>query len=178
MGPRVAISRRHLLDEGALLAAEPAKPAIDALAARRPGHAPAEQRMQVEMDQRRLVAPIFEGARFLRVIGGLFEEAPVIGADAREERHVMRPHQDVDRIDLEQVRALEDAAQVARLAAPVAPSPKPLCRQRNAPGLGEGERVRGHGANNTGTGLLDARSAPDRAGRRKAGGTCGWLSSP
>ena len=149
-----------LLDEGALLAAEPGKPAIGALAALRPLHAPAEERMQVEPDQRRLVAPILEGFPLLAVIGGLFEKAPVIGADAREERHVMGPHQHIDRIDLEQVRALQDTAQVALGRRCRSAFVKPLCRQRNAPGLGKGESgARCHGANNTGTGLPDARGA-------------------
>ena len=59
----------HFVDKGVLFAAELGQPAIDALASGGPGHAPAKQRMKIEMDQRRLVAPIFEGETFFWVIG-------------------------------------------------------------------------------------------------------------
>ncbi len=58
------------------------------------------------------MGPVFK-QRLLASPGRLFEERARIGAEPGEERQVVRPDEHVDRVDLEQARALQHLAEVA-----------------------------------------------------------------
>ncbi len=80
-------------------------------------HAPAEQRVEVEGEQRRFVRPIFE-QRARPAPGGAIEHRPRISTEPREERQVMRPGEHVDAVDLQQLRVPEHPAQVTHVHRP------------------------------------------------------------
>jgi hypothetical protein len=48
-------------------------------------HPPAQQRLQLDVDQARLVTPVLEQPP-RRVVGGFVERLAVVGAEAREAR--------------------------------------------------------------------------------------------
>ncbi len=73
------------VDEIRPLPPEPRDAAVDPLAARGPSHAPAQERVQVEMDQGGLVAPVLEGDAPAAVIG-----SPRPAATGRKRRGARR----------------------------------------------------------------------------------------
>jgi hypothetical protein len=92
--------------------------------------------MQVEWQKRRLMRPVLE-QRPLAAPGGLVQHILRIGPKTGEQRHVVRPHQHADGIDLKQPGALQQAAEMTALKrTPVQPwLSKTLRRQRYAPRL-------------------------------------------
>lgn len=78
------------------------------------GHAPAQQGMEFDRQQRSLVRPIFEHAAFgSPAPGRLVHRGAVIGAQPGKGREIMRTRQDVHAVDLVEREAIECAPQVA-----------------------------------------------------------------
>ena len=73
-------------------------------------HAPPEQREELDRQQRRLVAPVLEQ---LAVLDHAGEQVAPVRAEPREERQLLRAHDDVDRVDLDQPDPAEHPAHVA-----------------------------------------------------------------
>jgi hypothetical protein len=95
-------------------------------------HPPAHQRKERERKVRRGVSPVFEQLA-APAIGGAIEQPGVVRAEPREERQVVRADEDVDRIDLHDADAREDAAQVTHRDGARRPRVrKALRRQRDA----------------------------------------------
>ena len=105
-GERAALADllEHVLEEVRLLLRDAAHPAprlvVGAL------HPPPQQRLQLDVDQARLVAPVLEQPP-RRVVGGFVERLAVVGAEAREARQVVRAREHVDRVDLDERDAVE-----------------------------------------------------------------------
>ena len=117
-----------------VLGREPDEAAIDADAGGGAAHAPAHQRLHVERQQRRLMRPVFEqrppGAAGE---GALVERVAGIGADAAEHRQIVRAHQHVHRIDLQQPHARDHRRDPAPLRGTIgAAAAKALRGKRDA----------------------------------------------
>ena len=66
-----------------------------------------------------------------------------MGTESGEDRQLLRAHEHVDRVDLDQADAVEHAAQVPAVDAALRPGiGQPLRGEADAPGLGERERER------------------------------------
>ena len=123
---------------GALFAGEGAQRAPAGRAALGAGHPPAQQRVEVERQQRCLVRPIFEQPSLgLASPRGGVEQGAVVRPEAREGGQVMRPRQHVDTVDLVQGQALDGAAQVGLARDGRARRREALRRQRDATRGGE-----------------------------------------
>ena len=116
-GPLASISRRTSSMKCALLAAELRQPAIGALAALRPAPCASGTADGGRAGSATPRAPNTRRRPLLRVIGGIVEKAAVVGAEPREQRHVVGPHQHVDRIDLEQLRPRQGAGHMSTRSA-------------------------------------------------------------
>jgi hypothetical protein len=92
----------HALHQRRLIALRVRNAGPDPFRTRGGRHAPAEQPVMLDRDERGHVTPIFEQMAALAVIGTLIEQTLRIGAEPREQRQVMRAFQDVDGVDLEQ----------------------------------------------------------------------------
>jgi hypothetical protein len=104
-------------------------------------HAPAQQRLEGDRKQRRLVPPVLEQPPRRRVRGAV-EQRGVVRAEPTEQRQVVRALKDVHRVDLEQRDAVEHASQrpAVRRAVPRRVR-EALRRQRDAAGLRGGEAL-------------------------------------
>ena len=100
-------------------------------------HSPAQQWMHLEWHQRRHVSPILEQlARGRRSDPRRVENFRRVTTETRKQRQVMRSHQHVDRIDLQQPDLRDDAAQMPPVETRTWPRRRePLRRQRNPPRL-------------------------------------------
>jgi hypothetical protein len=67
----------------------------------------------MEPDEGGLVAPVLEQASPFPIVRRPVEEGAVVGAETREQRDVVRPHEHVDRVDLDEAESLENARRVA-----------------------------------------------------------------
>jgi hypothetical protein len=102
----------------------------------RPGHAPAQQGLVPDRQERGLMRPIFEQPARLFSPGGAVQLLARIGAEPGEERHVVRPHQHVDAVDLVECEPLRDSPNLPRPRRRRSPrAMKPLRRQCNPPRL-------------------------------------------
>ena len=105
----------HLFDVGLLLAVEFGQPGF-AGARCGAGHAPAQQGLRGERQQRRFVRPEFEqAASALAAPGEAIEVGAVVVSEPREERQIVRPCQHVHRIDLQQPQPIDGAFHVAEV---------------------------------------------------------------
>ena len=106
----------------------------DAFVVTRPSLPPAQQRLVLDRHQRRFVRPrLEEMALAARRPGELVEPRPVVGPEAAEQRQVVAAHENADRIDLQQVQAIDDGSQVAgRWAHVVAGGRSPAPPRRSA----------------------------------------------
>jgi len=97
----------HPLDDLGLLGRQPRR-----RAPRVPvRHPPAQHRVQGDGQQRRLVPPVLEQfAR--RAVGRPVEQPDGVRPEPAEQRHVVRPHENVDRIHLQQTDPADHPAQV------------------------------------------------------------------
>jgi hypothetical protein len=104
------------------------------------GHPPAEQRLQVDGDQRGLVAPELEQLAG-PAVGRPLEQRRRVRPQAAVERHEVGALQHVDRVHLDQVQAAQHPAQVPHVgAAPGRRIEEALGGQGDAPSLRDGER--------------------------------------
>ena len=103
------------------------------------------------------MAPVLEQAP-RRVVGGAVERLAVVRAEAGEAGQVVRPREHVDRVDLDQADAVEQAPD----RAPVVPPRlgEALRGQRGAPRLGGGKANARHRL--VSAGGPSARAAPAR----------------
>ncbi len=132
----------YLLDQFPALAAESRDGTVYALAARRPRHAPAQQRLQRDGEQRRLVPPILEQCALASAVGQRVQVLCLVAAEPREGRQRVRPRQHVDGIDLHHSQLLEYTTHIALAGLlPHARRTEPLRRQRNATGFGERQTI-------------------------------------
>lgn len=138
---------QHLADQWLLLPAETRQLLVDALAVGGLAHPPAQQWIVCQRQQRGFMAPVFEQlAVTANTPGRLVEQRHRIGTETGEQRQVVRTHQRIHRVDLQQTEAREHLAQVAPLhAAARPPTVEALRRQGQAAGFGEGKR-KTHGA--------------------------------
>ncbi len=85
------------------------------------------------------MTPIFE--RFTSPIGMIVEEFRQVRPHSREQRHVVRAHRHIDRVDLHQFHIPVEGAQVPDVDVPGWTSfPESLGGQRNPASLGDAER--------------------------------------
>ncbi|MNE68340.1 hypothetical protein D3C80_1639950 [compost metagenome] len=104
------------------------------------GHAPAQQWVQAQRQQRGLVAPVFEQlALAARAPGELVEGGRRVAAQTGEQRQVMGADQGVDRIDLQHAQALQHALERGERRRGFGLLAKALGRQRQAPSLVDGQ---------------------------------------
>ena len=106
-------------------------------------HAPAEQRLRRQRQQRGLVRPEFEQAALaLAAPGQAIEMVAVVVAQPREQRQVMRARQHVDGVDLQQAEAVDGASDMADVGRAVgARRAKALRGERDSTGgSGAGKR--------------------------------------
>ena len=162
---------RNALQDGlglrAAFAREGLQPAPGPLPPLGAGHAPAQPWMQLQRQQRGLVSPVLE-QRLPGPPGGLLQQGARIVAEPRIERQVVRSGQDVDRVDLEQGRALQHPVQVAEVRrASGSRVAEALRRQCNAPGFGERQGVR-HGPADAALRPLQQAVLPRAYGSRPA----------
>ncbi len=111
-------------------------------------HAPAQERMGFEGQQRGLMRPVFEQLSAAHTSraglrpradtpGQAIEVRPVISANPRESRKIVRAGEHVHAVDLEQVEAVQHALQPGRAGLRRMPCCKTLCGERDAPRLGQ-----------------------------------------
>ena len=104
-------------------------------------HPVLHHRPQLDRHQRLHVRPVLDQpARLL--LGGAGQQRRVVGAHPREQRHVVRPLEHVDRVDLEHAGPLERARERPHRRRGVPRVEEPLRGQRDPAGLGARERVR------------------------------------
>ena len=103
-----------------------------------PGHPEAQRGVQVHVDQGGGMPPELEHPARSRVAGPV-QQRPIVGTQAREQRHVVRPHRDVDGVDLELRDPIEHALGVPRRHGPGRTPAKSLSGQRDPAGLAKGE---------------------------------------
>ena len=109
---------------------------------RRSRHLPAEQPVVLDRDVRRLVAPVLEQ---LAVGRRSREQVPRVRTEAGEQRQLLRAHEDVHRVDLDEPDPVHHPPQVAAVhPAGRARVGEALRGQRHPPGLRAGEGERGH----------------------------------
>ncbi len=84
-------------------------------------HAPAQERVLRQREERGFVAPILEECSIPSSIGQPVEEVALVGTQAGEEREVMRADEDIDGVDLQEAQALDRAADMARIGRPGRP---------------------------------------------------------
>ena len=100
--------------------------------------------MKFERQERGLVRPIFEqGPPPLRSPGGAIHEAPVVDAQPRKCRQVMRANQDVDAVDLVKRKAVDRAAEMAVVYTLRSSNSETLRRERNPSGRLQAEFLDG-----------------------------------
>ena len=104
--------REHLFDEVGAFAAESGQRAVYALAVRSLLHAPAHQRIGFDRQQRGFMRPVFK-QQALAPDGCAVEQRLRVRAESREQRHIMRPHDDADGIDLEEAETGQHFLQMA-----------------------------------------------------------------
>ena len=122
-------------DIGAPFAAEPGGAAPQALAGLGPGHAPAEQPLTVQRQQRGLMAPVFEEARCPAPGLGL-EDFAWIMTQAGEGRQIVGAADDIDAVDLDHAQITGGLAQMPRRRGGGPGDAEALGGQGDAPGLG------------------------------------------
>ena len=128
----------HLFDEAGGVALErlPESHALGRLAR----HTRMERGEKVERHDGGLVTPMLEAVGAMAV--GVAPQVPVerggvVGAVPREDRQVVRPRQDVDRVELEQALPVEVLAELPLAHPARGPSPrKALRREEDSAGLG------------------------------------------
>ena len=132
----------NLGDEIPALAAEAGNPLIDAPPVLGPRHAPAEQRLQPDRQQRGLMAPIFEQRPLAAAISERVQILGPVASEARKRRQQMGAGEHVDAVDLQHAEPLDHPAQIALgrlgLGARLAEALRP---QGDAPCLGRGKRI-------------------------------------
>src|SRR5262249_39533457 len=132
----------HLADQLPALAPEDGERLVDALAASGTRHAPAQLRLQGDRHEGGLVAPVLKQRSIAPDVGQSPQILEPVGAEARERWQGMSTRQDVDRIDWKNTKPLDQASQGAPVVAcEQAPFGKALSGQRDAPRLGERERL-------------------------------------
>jgi hypothetical protein len=130
-------ARQHQVGRGAAFGGVAAQAAPADLAARGRVHAPAQQRVQLDGQQRRLVRPVFEQAPGFSPSGPI-QQRMGIGAQPGECGQVVCSRHDVDAVDLVQRQPLEHAPQVAGVyGARRTRAAEALCRQPNPAALGQ-----------------------------------------
>ena len=115
-------------------------------------HPPAQQRMRLDRDERRLVSPVLDQPAVEappRVPGEPIQHRWVIRPQTREDRHVVRSQEDVDRIELQQPEPAYqpgDACGVGLWAAGTgARATEPLGAQRDPPSRERAQPCHGPG---------------------------------
>ncbi len=132
----------RLRDQLLLLCQHAPHPRPDAMAL---VHAPAEQRVVLDRDQRRLMRPVLDQATIdtaAAVSRDSIEQPAVVGAEPREQRHVMGPGEDVYRVQLEQTEAADRGGERGQARLPASgpgAEGEALSRQRNATGRGQAQ---------------------------------------
>jgi hypothetical protein len=138
-GPTLAHLVQHPSDELGLLGHDPDHAAPGEVPC--PRHPPAEQRLQIHPDQRRLVAPELEQLP-RRAVGRPLQQRRRIRPQAAVERQEVGALQHVHRIHLDQVQPAQHAAQVAHVGRATGRRVGEALRgQRDAARLGDGERI-------------------------------------
>ena len=134
----------HLVEHGRDVARLAHLEFTDALATAALLHAVAKERVAAGRDERGGVAPVLE--ELTAAVRHLIEQFHAVGAEPREERHVVRAHQHVDGVDLQHPGAVEHASQVAHVdATRRARLGEALRGERDATSLCEREISRRHG---------------------------------
>ena len=118
------------IDIVALLASEP-RQACPHRPAPRPLHAPAQQRLGLERQERRLVSPVFEQAGPRAPGFGLQRLARII-AQPREGRQIVGSRHHIDAVDLNHAELARDVADMAAARRRGLRSPEPLGGKRDA----------------------------------------------
>ena len=95
--------RTDLIDISFLLAAEFFQIFVLAGAVEGALHLPAQQRIEFERQEARLVRPILKETALALAEGALVERLVTIVTGAREYRKVVRAHQHIDAVDLQKV---------------------------------------------------------------------------
>jgi hypothetical protein len=93
----------HLIDIGLLIAGEFFQIFVLAFAGERAIHLPADQGIEFEGQEARLMRPIFEKTALALAEGALVERVVAVMAGAREDGEVMRAHQHIDAVDLQEI---------------------------------------------------------------------------
>ena len=78
-------------------------------ASQRPFHLPAHQRIEFERQKAGFMRPIFEEAPFAPAESALIERVVAIVSGARENREIMRTHQHIHAVDLQEVHPANGA---------------------------------------------------------------------
>ncbi len=97
------------LDRVRVVPAETGEALVDPLATLRPRHAPAQQRLDFAADQGSLVAPILEQ---LATLARRLQPRRIIGSQTGVARHEVRASEHVDRVDLNEAKALHDPVEI------------------------------------------------------------------
>jgi len=99
---------QHLFDVIAPLAGEARHPRPHALEPLRSRHAPAQQRLVLDRDEARPRGPNTRTTRQRRGDSVGIEMGALVRAEPREQRQIMRAHEDIDGIDLQQAELLDE----------------------------------------------------------------------
>jgi hypothetical protein len=110
--PLLADPLEHLGDELRALALHPHRGAPALFERLGPRHPPAQQRVQVDRQQRGLVPPVLE--QLAAPEGQVGDQPGVVRPEPAEQRQVVGALEDVDRVDLQQVRTPEHPPDVPR----------------------------------------------------------------
>ena len=137
-GPSPRMRRRTSIASVPPLVREYAEALVAGGARVRPCHAPPEERMERERQERRLVGPVLEEPSLSRTSPrGAVEDGSVVAAEPGESRQIVGAGEHVHAVNLVEAQTLDGAAEVAIVDPRCARLPEPLRTQGDPPGFGD-----------------------------------------
>ena len=132
---------QHRFAEFRALPAEPSNAGPDAHASTRALHSPAQERLQLDGQKGSLVTPVLEQRSSLIRVGHPVEQRGLVRPEPREAGQIVRAHEHVDRVDLDQAEPAHHADEVVRARRSSRPRRREALRgQRDAARLGKRQR--------------------------------------